>query len=164
MMGGHLFRPRFGDPATADPAALTARALDAVRTVRTTPQLPFQCVAVQRGPLNTARSSCVCRCTFQQLGIAATPVHTACHILQQCIPQYTVGHPARLDRLHATLATARTAAQADGGVARCLSLVGAGYVGVGVNDLALGAHRLAANLHRSHLAGLPPPTGLEQRF
>jgi len=103
-------------------------------------------------------------CTFQQLGIAATPVHTSCHILQQCIPQYTVGHPERLDRVHATLAAARTAAQSNSGVARCLSVVGAGYVGVGVNDLALAAHRLAVNLHQSQQGGLPPPTGLEQRF
>ena len=51
MMGGHMFRAKFGDPATADPAAITARALDAVRTVRPASPLPLRGGAA--GPLNT---------------------------------------------------------------------------------------------------------------
>ena len=78
-------------------------------------------------------------------------------IHRACIPQYTLGHRGRLARIHAAMESARRARQ---GVAAHLSVVGAAYTGVGVNDLVLAAHRLAVALARP--APHSPPTGLDR--
>ncbi|KAI9340438.1 hypothetical protein DFJ73DRAFT_662091 [Zopfochytrium polystomum] len=59
------------------------------------------------------------------LGIKDDPVAALVSVHRDCIPQYTVGHAERLQRLHALAAT-----EAFGR----LSFVGSSYLGVGVND------------------------------
>ena len=92
----------------------------------------------------------------QHLGIHAPPSIVSSRLLRRCIPQYTLGHRGRMVRLHRDLAAARAR---DAGVAARLSVVGASYVGVGVNDLLLAGHRLGAGLASARMAGAP--TGLE---
>jgi protoporphyrinogen oxidase len=79
----------------------------------------------------------------QHLGVTQTPSVVATRVHRACIPQYTLGHRGRLRRLHAALHAARTDPAAAG--AR-LTVVGAAYHGVGVNDLVLAASRIARGI------------------
>ena len=78
-----------------------------------------------------------------QIGITAKPVHTHVTPWIKCMPQYTVGHSNRveavLDSLH----------EAWGGA---LTVTGASYSGVGVNDCVLNATRHAEKLVADHKA------------
>uniref|UniRef100_A0A493SU34 Protoporphyrinogen oxidase n=1 Tax=Anas platyrhynchos platyrhynchos TaxID=8840 RepID=A0A493SU34_ANAPP len=60
----------------------------------------------------------------EQLGLAVAPARSILLLLQACIPQYTLGHWQRMERISRFLAEQRLP----------LSLVGASYAGVSVND------------------------------
>ncbi|KAI8826849.1 uncharacterized protein EV422DRAFT_552259 [Fimicolochytrium jonesii] len=65
--------------------------------------------------------------------------YTAVH--RDCIPQYTVGHRERLGRMHGVLVGGR------------MSVCGASYGGVGVNDCVVGARDLVRGLVERGLQG-----------
>ncbi|XP_041577056.2 protoporphyrinogen oxidase isoform X5 [Taeniopygia guttata] len=58
------------------------------------------------------------------LGLAGTPTHAIVRVQQDCIPQYTLGHWERLERIQRFLKEQQLP----------LSLIGASYSGVSVND------------------------------
>ncbi|NXN91467.1 PPOX oxidase, partial [Rhinopomastus cyanomelas] len=91
MLGGAWFQQSFGDPATAAPELLLARAQGAVR---------------------------------DHLGLELPPTHSIVRVHQDCIPQYTLGHWQRTERIRRFLAEQQLP----------LSLIGASYAGVSVND------------------------------
>lgn len=70
------------------------------------------------------------------LGITASPVRSATHLLPRCIAQYTVGHRARL----------RTARRQLEQLGLGLRLAGSSYDGVGVNDTIVSAKTAALDL------------------
>ncbi|KAL0082375.1 protoporphyrinogen oxidase [Phycomyces blakesleeanus] len=88
------------------------------------------------------------------LGIDANPTHKMANVLSSCIPQYRVGHEARLrqlDRQTSDLYRGR------------LSLAGASYLGVSVPDCIKNSRELAENLVRSSIFGHSKlVTGLER--
>lgn len=61
------------------------------------------------------------------LGIESEPKETRVHILRKCIPQYTVGHKARVDAIRDYVRKHKLP----------LSLCGSAFDGVGVNDVIL---------------------------
>ncbi|KAH8330800.1 hypothetical protein KR067_007456 [Drosophila pandora] len=65
------------------------------------------------------------------LGIRDDPKFSRVHTLHKCIPQYTVGHKRRVDSIRKYLKTYKLP----------LSLCGAAYDGVGINDVILSARR-----------------------
>ncbi|KAH8332841.1 hypothetical protein KR074_011766 [Drosophila pseudoananassae] len=65
------------------------------------------------------------------LGIREDPKFSRVHTLHKCIPQYTVGHKRRVDNIRKYLKTYKLP----------LSLCGAAYDGVGINDVILSARR-----------------------
>ncbi|KAJ3022450.1 oxygen-dependent protoporphyrinogen oxidase [Thoreauomyces humboldtii] len=72
------------------------------------------------------------------VGVTAELVHSHVAIHRDCIPQYVVGHREGLVEIHAAI---------EEGVARGrLSVVGASYLGVGVNDCIKGARDLVRAL------------------
>ncbi|KAI8906531.1 Protoporphyrinogen oxidase [Powellomyces hirtus] len=71
------------------------------------------------------------------LGIDAELIDVNVALHRQCIPQYTVGHHDRLQEMHNTIL------RDCGGT---LSLAGASYFGVGVNDCVKGARDLVTAL------------------
>ncbi|KAJ3405621.1 oxygen-dependent protoporphyrinogen oxidase [Chytriomyces hyalinus] len=86
----------------------------------------------------------------KDLGIDAVPSNHCVHLHRDCIPQYTVGHEARLKNLHHTLLSEF------GGR---LSVAGSSYLGVGVNDCVVSAKNVTAKLAESLDS---PVTGLEK--
>lgn len=70
------------------------------------------------------------------LKIEETPSKTAVRILEDCIPQYTVGHTARVENI-------RNYIERNG---LPLAVCGAAYDGVGVNDVILSARRTVESL------------------
>ena len=97
--------------------------------------------ALTSGALNTLRLH----------GIAPAdtePLATQVRIQRNCIPQYQVGHVDRMRSLHSTLLDTYNGK---------LSVVGAGYRGVGVNDCIRSSWEVAKRLG----AGSESTTGLE---
>ncbi|XP_038624647.1 protoporphyrinogen oxidase [Tachyglossus aculeatus] len=69
-----------------------------------------------------------------QLGLKETPTHSLVHLHQRCIPQYALGHWQRLESAARFLSTSHLP----------LSLAGASYEGVAVNDCIESGRRAAA--------------------
>ncbi|KAJ3090040.1 hypothetical protein HK102_004840 [Quaeritorhiza haematococci] len=101
MMGGYMFRDKFGHPDTVSKDNLKKIALESLK---------------------------------KHLGIQHTPVAERVTVQQACIPQYVVGHHAKLQRMHEALADRYPGK---------LSVVGASYMGVGINDCVLHAREVA---------------------
>ena len=76
------------------------------------------------------------------------PTHQLVHLQRDCIPQYLVGHPQRMRALHRSIA--------DGPWRGRLSLIGASYGGVSVNDCVRSGWEAARRIARG-----APTTGLE---
>ncbi|KAJ8917138.1 hypothetical protein NQ315_012630 [Exocentrus adspersus] len=70
------------------------------------------------------------------LGIKQEPVHFKVSILQKCIPQYVVGHDEKVREIQEYIDTNKLP----------LSVCGASYHGVGVNDVILSAKKVVRNL------------------
>lgn len=81
----------------------------------------------------------------RHLGITQQPELTHSQMQRSCIPQYTVGHVDRMTDLHLALVEqqARTSSR--------ISIAGASYTGVSVNDCIYHAFALAEGI-----AGPPP--------
>ncbi|XP_032938447.1 protoporphyrinogen oxidase isoform X1 [Catharus ustulatus] len=77
----------------------------------------------------------------EQLGLGRTPDRAAVRVQQDCIPQYTLGHWERLERIQRFLQEQRLP----------LSLIGASYRGVSVNDCIAGAKAAVGRV-----LGVPP--------
>ncbi|XP_064257626.1 protoporphyrinogen oxidase isoform X2 [Passer domesticus] len=77
------------------------------------------------------------------LGLAGTPARAIVRVQQDCIPQYTLGHWERLERIQRFLKEQELP----------LSLIGASYSGVSVNDCIASAKAAAARI----LGSLPEP-------
>lgn len=73
------------------------------------------------------------------LGLAGTPARAIVRVQQDCIPQYTLGHWERVERIQRFLREQRLP----------LSLAGASYRGVSVNDCIASARAAAGRLLRS---------------
>ena len=78
-----------------------------------------------------------------QIGVTAKPVHTNVMPWIKCMPQYTVGHSNRV---------AAVLDQLDQKWDGALTVTGASYYGVGVNDCVLNATRHAEKLIADHKA------------
>ncbi|CAK9781408.1 Protoporphyrinogen oxidase [Cutaneotrichosporon oleaginosum] len=74
------------------------------------------------------------------------PLLTVANLNHACIPTYAPGHGARLRELHEAIGTGPWAGR--------LSVVGAGYGGVSVNDCVLGADLVAKSLDEGTVTGL----------
>lgn len=72
------------------------------------------------------------------LNIESPPVTHNVAILRDCIPQYVVGHVERVNRIKSYVAKNELP----------LSLCGASYHGVGVNDVVLSAKEAATAFHQ----------------
>ncbi|XP_066424444.1 protoporphyrinogen oxidase isoform X2 [Molothrus aeneus] len=77
----------------------------------------------------------------EHLGLAGTPKNAIVRVQQDCIPQYTLGHWERLERIQRFLKEQELP----------LSLIGASYSGVSVNDCIAGAKEAVAKI-----LGSPP--------
>ncbi|RKP08583.1 hypothetical protein THASP1DRAFT_29610 [Thamnocephalis sphaerospora] len=77
------------------------------------------------------------RTVREHLGVDMLPLDARAHVQRKCIPQYRVGHVTLLQQLHNELA------QHYGGR---LSLTGASYLGVSLNDCIWRAQQLAKRL------------------
>lgn len=77
---------------------------------------------------------------------AHEPLLTVPNLNKECIPTYAPGHGARLREMHEAIGA--------GPWADRLSLVGAGYGGVSVNDCVLGGELVAAGLADGRVTGL----------
>ncbi|NXV56204.1 PPOX oxidase, partial [Molothrus ater] len=77
----------------------------------------------------------------EHLGLAGTPKNAIVRVQQDCIPQYTLGHWERLERIQRFLKEQELP----------LSLIGASYSGVSVNDCIAGAKEGVAKI-----LGSPP--------
>ncbi|KAI8617817.1 hypothetical protein BC830DRAFT_1045533, partial [Chytriomyces sp. MP71] len=98
-----------------------------------------QCLALAREALR------------DDLGVRGDPVATRVSLQRQCIPQYTVGHAARMHGVHEALL---------GEFGGNLSVVGSSYLGVGVNDCVLSSKNVVQRLEEGAWdAGV---TGLEK--
>ncbi|XP_062367305.1 protoporphyrinogen oxidase isoform X3 [Cinclus cinclus] len=75
------------------------------------------------------------------LGLAGTPARAMVRVQQDCIPQYTLGHWERLERIQRFLKEQELP----------LSLIGASYCGVSVNDCIASAKAAVGRI-----LGLPP--------
>nr|XP_041577056.1 protoporphyrinogen oxidase isoform X4 [Taeniopygia guttata] len=75
------------------------------------------------------------------LGLAGTPTHAIVRVQQDCIPQYTLGHWERLERIQRFLKEQQLP----------LSLIGASYSGVSVNDCIASAEAAVGRI-----LGSPP--------
>ncbi|KAK9475380.1 uncharacterized protein V1510DRAFT_387831 [Dipodascopsis tothii] len=82
----------------------------------------------------------------RHLGITAEPLAAEATFQEQCIPQYVVGHGARLDRMRAKVAATNGR----------LVLVGASYRGVAINSCMLTARAVVEDFVNGR-----PVTGLE---
>ncbi|GMK55541.1 hypothetical protein CspeluHIS016_0205970 [Cutaneotrichosporon spelunceum] len=78
--------------------------------------------------------------------VTVPPILVVPRLNQECIPTYAPGHGDRLREIHQAIIT--------GGWAGRLSVVGAGYGGVSVNDCVLGAEMVAAGLAGGQVTGL----------
>lgn len=72
----------------------------------------------------------------EQLGLAVAPARSIVRVQQACIPQYTLGHWQRTERISRFLAEQQLP----------LSLVGASYAGVSVNDCIASAKAAVGQL------------------
>ena len=75
-----------------------------------------------------------------QLGITLAPSMVKLSMQQDCIPQYTIGHSARVEQIFDYVASHNLP----------LSLVGASYKGVGVADCIYNANSAADDIIRSY--------------
>lgn len=89
----------------------------------------------------------------RHLGIRANPTASHVTVAKSCIPQYLVGHHARLERLHDALK-----AETQGAL-----VAGCSFGGVGINDVLLNARSVANAAVESILGNSigVGPTGLE---
>lgn len=78
----------------------------------------------------------------EHLGISAQPIDTNVAIHKNAIPQYTIGHTKTLNEIHSIL-------QTDERLRQRLSILGASYTGVGMNDCIFATRQLARNMQRS---------------
>ncbi|CAG8549552.1 4864_t:CDS:2 [Ambispora gerdemannii] len=76
------------------------------------------------------------------LNITAAPIHALVRLQKNCIPQYYVGHYGRMKQLHEAI-------KSNGRYAGKLSVTGASYWGMSVNDCVLNARKLVENLLNS---------------
>lgn len=83
------------------------------------------------------------------LGINADPIDSHVSIHKNCIPQYVVGHANKMKQLHFLI-------QGHSTLANRLSLVGASYTGVGINDCIYESKKTVDRLRQSSTI-----TGLE---
>lgn len=67
----------------------------------------------------------------RHLGISNPPIRSQVFVHHNCIPQYTVGHFERLDSMRTYIEQSSLP----------LSLIGASYDGVGINDCIFSARR-----------------------
>ncbi|KAJ9050885.1 oxygen-dependent protoporphyrinogen oxidase [Entomophthora muscae] len=92
----------------------------------------------------------------QQLKIQDVPVAHQVTLQHQCIPQYLVNHPRRMQKLHRTI---------ENQFKSKLSVTGASYTGVAINDCILYSGKLADQLLSKGILGSDPypspVTGLE---
>lgn len=65
----------------------------------------------------------------QIIGIVQEPLHTKVRILRNCIPQYTVGHTETVEKINEYISKNKMP----------LTICGASYYGVGINDVILSA-------------------------
>ncbi|NXW58290.1 PPOX oxidase, partial [Eurystomus gularis] len=72
----------------------------------------------------------------EQLGLEPAPTHSIVRVHRACIPQYTLGHWQRTERINRFLAQHRLP----------LSLIGASYAGVSVNDCIASAKAAVGRL------------------
>ncbi|XP_064031864.1 protoporphyrinogen oxidase isoform X2 [Pogoniulus pusillus] len=72
----------------------------------------------------------------EQLGLEPAPTHSIVRVQQACIPQYTLGHWRRTERIRQFLAEQQLP----------LSLIGASYAGVSVNDCIASAKAAVGQL------------------
>ncbi|XP_064331120.1 protoporphyrinogen oxidase isoform X2 [Phalacrocorax carbo] len=72
----------------------------------------------------------------EQLGLEVAPTHSIIKVHQACIPQYTLGHWQRTERISRFLAEQQLP----------LSLIGASYTGVSVNDCIASAKAAVGQL------------------
>jgi protoporphyrinogen/coproporphyrinogen III oxidase len=70
------------------------------------------------------------------LNITSKPDNYEVNLHRQCIPQYTVGHFERVENIRKYITTKKLP----------LSLCGAAYDGVGVNDVVFSSKNIANNL------------------
>ncbi|XP_018561656.1 protoporphyrinogen oxidase [Anoplophora glabripennis] len=70
------------------------------------------------------------------LGILEKPTHSKVKILKNCIPQYVVGHSEKIDKVQIYISEHKLP----------LSICGASYFGVGVNDVIMSAKNAVNNL------------------
>ncbi|KAJ3299484.1 hypothetical protein HK104_008756 [Borealophlyctis nickersoniae] len=104
MMGGHMFKEKFGSPDTVSKDHLLSVALETLR---------------------------------EQVGIKASPIGARVTVNRQCIPQYTVGHSERLQALRDEITEQYP---------NLLSVTGASYSGVSVNQCIHEAQKLSQRL------------------
>uniref|UniRef100_A0A669Q771 Protoporphyrinogen oxidase n=1 Tax=Phasianus colchicus TaxID=9054 RepID=A0A669Q771_PHACC len=76
------------------------------------------------------------RAVKEQLGLVGTPVRSMVRVQQSCIPQYTLGHWQRMERIGRLVEEQRLP----------LSLIGASYSGVSVNDCIASAKAAVGRL------------------
>ena len=99
------------------------------------------------------------RALVYQLGLPEEQVRSylrrvRVRLLQNTIPQYLVGHPARMRELHAALRN-------DPRYRERLTLLGCSYTGVGVNDCVAGALDAGDAIAEAELgSGAPDTSGL----
>ncbi|KAK9765718.1 oxygen-dependent protoporphyrinogen oxidase [Basidiobolus ranarum] len=86
----------------------------------------------------------------RQLGIQKEPIETQVSVLPECIPQYLVGHQERLVKTNSDLKELYPDQ---------LSVTGASYLGVSVNDCVASSYELVNSLVASKFKGI---TGLEK--
>lgn len=72
------------------------------------------------------------------LEINQHPDHTHVSVLKDCIPQYTVGHSARVDKAMAYIKEHRLP----------LTLIGSSYYGVGINDVIYTAKKAVSQMNK----------------
>ncbi|ORX94252.1 Protoporphyrinogen oxidase [Basidiobolus meristosporus CBS 931.73] len=86
----------------------------------------------------------------RHIGVSKEPLESQVSIQAQCIPQYTVGHRERLGETHAHLKKLYP---------NQLSVTGASYLGVSVNDCVASSYELVNSLVATEFRGV---TGLEK--
>ncbi|KAK9761305.1 oxygen-dependent protoporphyrinogen oxidase [Basidiobolus ranarum] len=106
------------------------------------------------GELETASKEQILEMTkstiSRQLGIQKEPIEPQVSVLPECIPQYLVGHQERLVKTNSDLKKLYPDE---------LSVTGASYLGVSVNDCVASSYKLVNSLVASKFKGI---TGLEK--
>jgi oxygen-dependent protoporphyrinogen oxidase len=88
----------------------------------------------------------------KHLGITFDPLDSLVNVHQKCIPQYLVGHRQKMSVLHHLLCTSKV-------FKKRLSVVGASYTGVSVNDCVFESYKSVQRFSKGMENGI---TGLEK--